>query len=371
MEKELSLAIEFINKIEEYGYQAFIVGGFVRDYLLNIKTSDIDITTSATPKIIKKIFNDVKVKKSSYEETGYGSVIVTYKKHLFEVTTFREESTYLDNRHPSSIKYIDNLEIDLKRRDFTINAICIDKNNHVIDYLNGSKDLKKKVIKTIKEPVESFQEDAIRILRAIRFSINLNFKLDKNVIEAIDKTKKYLKNISYERKKNELDKIFASHNAYQGIELIKKLNLDLDLELENLDRIKDYTDLMGIWAMINSNKYPFTKHEKELIKKINKVYKEDNLNKEILYKNGLYVNILAGINKGLSKKKITMVYNNLPIKTRKDINISATDICQLLNKKPDSFLQNIYCDLEKMILEDNLENKKDTIIDYIKNKYLN
>ena len=129
--------------------------------------------------------------------------------------------------------------------------------------------------------------------------------------------------------------------AKEGIELIKELQLENALELENIERIKDYTDLIGIWSMINSSVYRFSKHEKELIKKVNIVYDLDNLNPLNLYKYGLYVNILAGINKGLSKREITKVYNNMPIKSKDEINIKAIEICEVLNKKPSAFLNKI------------------------------
>ena len=364
------LGIEFINIIENNGYKAYIVGGFVRDYLLGIESKDIDITTSATPKQIKKIFPDVTLKKGDYEDSNYGSIVVNYKNTIFEVTTFREELEYLDNRHPSSIKYVEDLEIDLKRRDFTINTICIDKYGNIIDPLNGQKDLKKRLIKTINNSIQSFKDDALRILRAIRFSITLDFELDKDIIDAIKITKKYLKNISYERKKIELDKIFVSVNAKKGIELIKKLDLIDILELNEIERVKDYTDLIGIWSMINSQNYRFTKHEKELIKKVNIVYDLNNLDSNVLYKYGLYVNILSGINKGISKKKITEAYNKLPIKSKSDINIKADEICNLLNKKPDKFINIIYNSLETKILNNNLKNEKHEIIKFIKENYL-
>ena len=362
--------LEFLNIIENKGFKAYVVGGYVRDYLLSIKSFDIDVTTNATPKQIKEIFLDVELKKSEVDKSSYGSLIVNYKNILFEVTTFREESDYLDNRHPSSIKYVDDLETDLKRRDFTINAICMDKFGKIIDPLNGRQDLKNKVIKTIGDSNKSFRDDALRILRAIRFSTVLNFKLDENVIKSIEKNKKYLKNISYERKKVELDKIFVSKNNKYGIELIKELKLDKYLELNDLNRVQDYTDLIGIWSMINPASYKFTKVERELIKKVNVVYNLDNLNNQVLYKYGLYVNVLAGINKGISKKKITESYNKLPIKSKSDIKIDVDTICSILNKKPDSFLNSIYKDLEHEILNNNLKNDRNKIIKYIKLKYL-
>ena len=363
----MNIAKEFINIIEENGYKAYIVGGFVRDYLLGINSTDIDVTTSATPKEIKKIFQKVLLRKSDYTDSNYGSVLVVYKNIEFEVTTMREEYDYIDNRHPSSIKYVDDLLIDLKRRDFTINAICIDKNGLIIDPLNGKLSLKNKIIKTINDSTKSFNDDALRILRAIRFATTLNFKLDDDIEKSIKLTKTNLKNISYERKKIELDKMFASKNAKYGIELIKKLDLVDSLELNNLDRVKDYTDLIGIWSMINSSVYKFTKVEKELIKKVNIVYDLDNLDPFILYKYGLYVNTLAGINKGISKQKITKIYNSLPIKSKSDIDIDAETICKILNRKPDSFINHVYKTLEIEILKSNLENKREKIINFIKN----
>ncbi len=366
----MDIAIEFINIIENNGFKAYIVGGFVRDYLLGINSTDIDITTSATPKDIKKIFSKVSLKKCDYKDSNYGSVLVVYKNIEFEVTTMREEYDYLDNRHPSSIKYVDDLNIDLKRRDFTINAICIDKDKKIIDPLNGKESLNKKIIKTINPSTKSFMDDALRILRAIRFATTLNFKLDDSIIKAIKVTKNNLKKISYERKKIELDKMFASKNARSGIELIKMLDLVNDLELNNIDRVKDYTDLIGIWSMINSKTYKFTKVEKELIKKVNIVYELNNLDPFVLYKYGLYVNILAGINKGISKKKITSMYNKLPIKSKSDIEIDANTICKILNREPSSFLNKIYITLENEILNNNLKNNKEDIIKYIQENYL-
>ena len=359
------IALEFLKIINGFGYEAYIVGGFVRDYIMKIQSHDIDITTNATPQELKNIFTNVKFPKNMNDQDSYGSVSIIYKNVLFEVTTFREEYAYLDNRHPSGIHYVDDLETDLKRRDFTINAICMDQNGNIIDLLNGKIDLTNKVIKTINNPYKSFTDDALRILRAVRLATILEFSLDEELIDAIKITKKYLKNISYNRKKHELDKIFASVHAKEGIELLEKLDLLEDLDLENLNKVKDYSDLIGIWAMINSKVYPFTKNEKELIKNINLVNKKDNLNPYILYKYGLYVNTIAGINKGIDKVKINKAYNDLPIKCRSDINISALEICSLLEKEPSSFLNIIYDDLEKKILDGTLQNDKDIIKKYI------
>lgn len=358
------IGLEVLNIIYDYGYEGYIVGGFVRDYLLGIKSIDIDVTTNATPMELKNIFPNIEI-----SNRNYGAVTLNYKTYRFEITTYRKDMEYIDNRHPNSIVYVNDLKTDLLRRDFTINAICMDKDGNIVDLLDGKTDLETRVIKSIGESNKSFQDDALRILRAIRFATILNFKVSDEVKEAIITNKHLLKKLSYERKKNELDRIFASSYAKQGIELIKMYGLSEILELPNLDKIKDYSDIVGIWAMINTNVYPFTNSEKELIEKVNLVYNFDNLDNEILYRYGLYVNVLAGINKGINKKDILKKYDNLPIKERSDIEISAKEICSLLKRKPGGFISEIYKELEKQILLGNLFNNNKTLREYIVNRF--
>ncbi len=358
------LGLEIINKITRYGFLAYIVGGFVRDTLLNITSSDVDITTSATPLDLKRIFPTCEIKSDCY-----GSVILFYKKNRFDITTMREELEYLDNRHPSGIVYINDLKKDLLRRDFTINALCIDKDGKLIDLINGKKDIDKRVIRTIIPSEQSFKDDALRILRAIRFASLLNFKLSNDVIAAIKSNKKLLNNLSVSRKKEELDKIFGSNKAKEGIELIKKLDLLEELHLDNIERVKDYSDIIGIWAMINTNYYNFTSSEKDLINKINIAYELDNLDNSVLYHYGCYVNVLAGINKKIDKKEIIEKYESLPIKRRDDILISAKEICDVLKKKPSSFIGKWYKIIEDKILCGELLNDNRQIKAYIKENY--
>lgn len=354
------LGLEILKKIYDYGYVAYIIGGFVRDSLLGIETNDIDITTNATPMELKNIFPNMEIKS-----TSYGSVRIIYENVRFDITTFREEDNYLDNRHPSSVLYVNDLKTDLIRRDFTINTLCIDKDGNLIDLLNGKKDIESHLLKTIIDSDTSFSRDALRILRAIRFASYLDFSLSDEIVKAIEKNKDLLKKLSYERKKDELDKIFGSNKAKEGIDLIKKLHLEEVLDLPNLNRVNDYSDIVGIWAMINPSNYKFSNNEKELIEKINLVYNMDNLNSFVLYKYGLYVNVIAGINKGINKKDILEKYDSLPIKNRSDIDISANDICNLLNKKQGPFIGKIYDKLEEEILKSNLKNIKDELIKYI------
>ena len=168
MEKQ---ALKVLSILEENGYKAYIVGGYVRDKLLGIESNDIDICTSATPKEIKEIF------KSS-SSPNYGSVNITYKNINFDITTFRREIKYLDNRIPIKLKYIKTIKKDLLRRDFTVNTICMDSKGNILDMLNIMDDLDNKIIKTVGNPRYKLKEDALRILRAIRFATTLNFTIE-------------------------------------------------------------------------------------------------------------------------------------------------------------------------------------------------
>ena len=189
------------------------------------------------------------------------------------------------------------------------------------------------------------------------------------IVLAIEKNKSLLNNLSNDRKKYELDHIFLSNNVEYGIKLLKNFELLKVLDIEKINRVKDYTDLIGIWAMIDSNSYNFNNSEKELIKNINVVYDLNNLDKHVLYKYGLYVNVLAGLNKDLSKKKIIEIYQNLPIQSRDDIEIKALKICDILKIKPNYLINDIYNELEYQIIEGNLVNKEKEITNYITNKY--
>lgn len=363
----LDVALKLLKELTSNGYKAYIIGGFVRDYLLDIESNDIDITTNATPKEIKEIFTD-----SCLPTEDYGSVTVILKGIRFEITTFRKEIGYINNRRPAEVKYIDDLYLDLLRRDFVINTICMDENGEIVDYLNGVDDLNKKIIRTVGDAEKSFTDDALRILRAIRFATILDFKLSDEVISAIKNTKHLLRNLSYYRKKNELDKIFTSPNMKIGVKLLLDLELDKDLELDNLYKLLDTntTSLIGIWSILDvSSKYPFNKNEKDLIKKINIVLLLNNMDPMALYMYGLYVNRVAGEIKGLDIKKITESYANLVIKSRKDINISAQDIISLLKRKPGSYINDIYDDIEREILYHRLLNEKSNILNYVLKNY--
>ncbi len=361
MEKEI---YNVLDKLEEKGYEAYIVGGFVREHLLKDKTYDIDITTSAKPREVLEIFKDLEVKLYDY-----GNVTFNIDKYKFDITTFRKDIKYKDNRKPEEIVYISSLEEDLKRRDFTINAICMDKNGNIIDYFNGIKDLKRRIIRSISDPDMKLKEDSLRILRAVRFATRYKFKIEKDLKEAIINNRDLLKNLSFERRKEELNKIFCSKYKKYGIKLLKSLKLDEALSLTNIDNAFLNNDLIGIWATITDEDYQFTKKEKDLINKIRELIDLDINDKYVQYKFGLYPLTIVSNLKKLNTKKIISKYESLPIKEKNEINITGDEMAKALNKEPGDYLKDITKDIEKKILYGDISNDKEAIIKYIKDNY--
>ena len=361
----LEHALKVIEEISSHGFKAYLVGGFVRDYILNIQSSDIDITTNATPQNIREMFQE-----ECLPGEDYGSVTVVKRGIRYEITTFRKEIGYADHRKPVEIKYIDDLYQDLLRRDFTINAICMNQNGEIIDYLGGQRDIHNKKITSIGDASMKFEEDALRILRAIRFAAVLGFQLDEEVVHAIHKHKGLLKELSYYRKKSELDKMFGSSHVEDAIDLLLKFGLDKELELSNLEKVHHTNSLIGVWSILNvTEKYPFTNNEKELIQSINEVLPLNNLDPMALYKYGLYVNSVAAEIKEVDIKDVTESYNNLVIKSRSDLEITSDEIMELLDREPGSYLTEVYQDIEKEVLYRRLENDKDSLSRYIVEHY--
>ena len=357
-------AIDILKIFNSHGYNAYIVGGFPRDKILGIESTDIDICTDAKPKEIMEIF-DI----DGVSDIKYGYVRVIYKNSLFDVTTFRKDIKYENNRKPIKIKYVNELKKDLLRRDFTINTICIDCNKKILDILGGIKDIEARVIKTVGNPRYRLKEDSLRILRAIRFASNLDFEIDNKTKVYIKKYGYLLKNLSGDRKREELDKILTSRGREKGRDLIISLGLDKHLGISNLKDIVLCDDIIGVWSqLVLTEEYPFSKHEKNTMKKINQMIKLD-INNYNVYKYGLYISSVVASIKNISYKKVNQIFKKLPINSRKDIDIEAKEIAKLLNKEMGEYLSIIINDLEEKIVNLELDNNKEKIKEYIIKKY--
>ncbi|MDY3747292.1 MAG: CCA tRNA nucleotidyltransferase [Lachnospiraceae bacterium] len=194
-----------IDELYSHGYEAYAVGGCVRDCILNREPGDWDITTSARPYEVKEIF-----KRTIDTGIAHGTVTVMLGKNGYEVTTYRVDGAYEDSRHPKSVSFTASLEEDLKRRDFTINAMAYNHRRGLVDIFDGIGDIQRKVIRCVGNPEERFDEDALRILRAVRFSAQLGFEIEDETAAAITKKARSLENISAERIQAELVKLLVS-----------------------------------------------------------------------------------------------------------------------------------------------------------------
>ena len=232
---------KIVSALENKGFQAFVVGGCVRDILREVEPNDWDITTSANPEELKKIF------PKSFDVNQFGTVTVltsSKKENLkaIEITTFRTEEKYTDKRHPDKVRWAKTIEEDLARRDFTVNAMAVSipllpppsqrggggikgGGEVIIDPFNGQKDLGNKLIRAVGKPEERFQEDALRLMRAIRLATALDFSIEKQTLSAVQKNAGLLEFISKERIKDEFLKIIMSDNPAKGIELLRETGL--------------------------------------------------------------------------------------------------------------------------------------------------
>ncbi len=224
---------QFASVFFDNGYSLYIVGGAVRDYLLNIDNEDLDFTTDATPQDVIRMF-----KKTIPTGLKHGTVTVMFRGESFEVTTFRAESDYNDGRHPGKVNFVRSLEEDLKRRDFTINQLAANaKTGEIIDMHHGIDDLKSKIIRAIGNPNERFHEDGLRIMRATRFVSKLNFSVEEHTLKAMLDNKDNIKAVSYERIRDELYKLIKGQSPKKGLELLYSCGL-MDIILPELSALK-------------------------------------------------------------------------------------------------------------------------------------
>ena len=223
MDERIKDYLELNKLFEENGFKLYLVGGTVRDFLLDIPLTDMDAVTDATPEEMKAFLKD-----ADYTFAKYGSISKKIdKKVKFDITTMRKETSYLDARHPSKITFIKDLKVDVQRRDFTINGLYLDCDLNVIDYVDGQKDLNKKVLRMIGDPQIRLKEDPLRIIRAFRFVSEFDLSLDKDLEQAIFDNKDSLKELNPEKIRLDLAKC-KEENECIVLQYFEKFNIKLD-----------------------------------------------------------------------------------------------------------------------------------------------
>ncbi|WP_342976750.1 CCA tRNA nucleotidyltransferase [Streptococcus constellatus] len=390
---EFQEALPVLKKIKNAGFEAYFVGGSVRDALLNRPIHDVDIASSSYPEETKRIFErtiDVGIE--------HGTVLVLEDNHEYEVTTFRTEDIYVDYRRPSHVTFVRSLKEDLKRRDFTINALALDETGNVIDLFEGLNDLKHQILRAVGTPSERFTEDALRIMRGLRFQATLGFALDKDTFNAMKMCAPLLEKISVERTFIEFDKLLTAFYWRKGLKNLIASGAtdylpDMRSSQSQLETMFDveadfkFTSSEQAWAALLmvlqvKNVKKFLKHWKtsnefqkrvEQIVTIYTIRQTHFLNKEECYRFELDLMIQAeeirqaqGL--AVDFEKIYLTYNSLTIHDKHEIVVNGGLLIKKFGFKPGPALGQLLTEIEMAIVNGVLDNCLEAILAFVEEK---
>ncbi|MFS8651231.1 MAG: CCA tRNA nucleotidyltransferase [Caldibacillus sp.] len=385
-------AVPILEKIEKAGYEAYFVGGSVRDYLLGKDIDDVDIATSALPEEVKAIFP-----KTVDVGIEHGTILVLYKGTAYEVTTFRTDGEYKDFRHPERVTFIRSLHEDLKRRDFTMNAIAMDKTGKIIDPFNGKQDLTDKRIRTVGKAEERFQEDALRIMRGVRFVSQLGFEMEEATYRALEEYAPLLSHIAVERIYAEFSKLLEGEFLSKALTLLVDARIhhylpelaEYEKEIKKVAELCEATRLgeEELWALLlylcnPKNDEKFLRAWKMPVKKIREIRdikaavlrrEKEDWSEEMLYRTGLKIAIQAEkVYRTLKRipfsgfpQKLEALYESLAIHNRKELAITGYDLMQWYNKKSGPWIKEMLENIERAVLNREVENDKARIKEWL------
>ncbi|MFU8792667.1 MAG: CCA tRNA nucleotidyltransferase [Acholeplasmataceae bacterium] len=374
-----------LKELKKNGYEGYIVGGAVRDHLLRMPLTDIDITTNAKPHEVSKIF-----KKTKPTGIKYGTVSVYIGEDIFEVTTYRLENGYKDHRHPSDVNFSDSVLDDVSRRDFTINGLLMDETGLVTDLVGGQSDLNAKMIRTIGDPKDRFNEDALRMLRAFYFQAKLGFQIDAETRLAISTHKDDLLKISSERVMTELIKTFKGPYLKRAVQSI--VSTGVHEVLPGLKKGFEYINQLDEMPFVDAfftlsfalNKgvdpyWPFSnkhRHKYEMASQLANQYQR--FDPMTLYTYGIDLCLLANkVNTILNRtknqrSKIEKDFSELPVKSELDLVLKPFEMMKMTGKKPGAWLKEVQqamvVDILNKKLKNNKEDLKTYVLNYLKNQ---
>ena len=364
-----------LKTIEAASFEAFLVGGAVRDFVLGLDVQDVDITTSATPDDITRLFP-----KAIPTGKAFGTMTLIKDGHTFEITTYREDGTYINHRKPESIKFSKDVEEDLKRRDFTINALLMNASGKVIDLLGGLNDLDAGLIRTIGDPAERFNEDALRLLRAFRFHAKLGFHIEEHTLNAIQKNGSLIQKVSIERIQSEAEKMLNYPVLIPTIQLMvdTKFADDLFNLKPGLEALLNYPELTKVERLyVLSNHVDFAQapwrlskktlkkltHFKELYKALDTPHPRIFLqyDRELIYD---VAHFLEKTEQPRKIKTIEAIENALVIKQSKDLDVSGKELDTQFHFSDKSMIKKTLNVLIDAVLEGRVDNHKPSLLNY-------
>lgn len=385
---EFTKAENVLREIQAHGFEAYFVGGSVRDALLGQPIHDVDIATSAYPEEIKEIFHrtvDVGI--------DHGTVLVLIGEEQYEITTFRTESTYQDFRRPDEVTFVRSLKEDLKRRDFTINALAMDVDGEIIDLFDGINDLEKQIIQAVGNPKERFNEDALRMMRGLRFASQLDFTIESNTLLAIKEFRPLLGKISIERIAVEFVKLLLGKNRRAALLPFVETGCyhycpGLQTYGQTLLNFSDYPNKKietesQAWALLintmglkENDCRSFLKSWKQSNQTIYEVQQLIyGLNRRLLGDWNVIDLFNLGLDAVLSVEKLLFYYGqkskleeakkryfNLPIHDRKQLAITGNDLLAYFDKKPGKWLGEMIEAIEYAVVNGQIINDKKVLL---------
>ena len=389
---EFQEALPILEKIRKAGYEAYFVGGSVRDAILGRPIHDVDIASSSYPEETKAIFErtiDVGIE--------HGTVLVLENHREYEITTFRTEDVYVDFRRPSSVTFVRSLEEDLKRRDFTVNAFALSEEGEIIDLFNGLEDLETRILRAVGEATERFNEDALRIMRGFRFQASLGFDLEEETFKAMTDCAPLLEKISVERIFIELDKLLLApfwrkglegliaSQSYQYLPLLQNSQLSLE-KLFQLSMDYTFTSSEQAWAallltMEDQAPQAFLKKWKtsrDFAKKVEQLVEiyqlrlMGSLNRRDVYRYDKSLLLSAeelrqaqGL--AVDFQAIEELYDSLTIHDKHEIVVNGGILMKEYGLKPGPGLGQVLSAVEWTIVDGELENDKEAISSFVSN----
>lgn len=389
--QQLRAAVPVLERINQAGFEVYFVGGCVRDMLLQRPLHDVDLATSAYPQEVKQIFPQT-------IDTGieHGTVTVIYQKKAYEITTFRTESGYQDYRRPDKVEFVRSLKEDLKRRDFTINALAMNAQGEIIDLFAGIADLQQRQIRAVGVAADRFHEDALRMLRAVRFQAQLNFTIEKQTLAGIKTNAALLSHIATERIREEFIKLMEGSNRQAGLISLYQTQLYRfcpGLATYDFPKILQFAagqiaDEATVWSFLaylgqlkRAQVRPFLRQWKVANNNIKLVqaaielldnYQGSNWQ---LYIAGQAATATAAQVLRLTRQQelaeqLIEQYQDLPLKSPHQLAINGQQIMQVLNLSPGPQIGQYLKQIQQAIVAGQLVNDYPTIVNYLKNNNL-
>ncbi|WP_431029706.1 CCA tRNA nucleotidyltransferase [Lysinibacillus sp. LZ02] len=387
MKQQWNAAKQVIRQLEQAGFEAVFVGGAVRDLLLARPVHDIDVATSAMPEEVKTIFA-----KTVDIGIEHGTVLVLDAGEPVEVTTYRTEGEYADHRRPDDVIFVRSLAEDLKRRDFTMNAIAMDANEQLIDLYNGQQDITKKIIRAVGNPLERFAEDALRMLRAVRFSAQLGFTIEQVTLEAIKEHAQEITFVARERIAAEFEKIWVSGSVKNGIDALVATNLadylpgNITKHQEKWTSFQTKQAVVG-WAYLSFvhndwqeivQGYRLSNKQKLFIQQVLAAYDKLQIGWQPLNYFEYDLEVLEtaydfvwwqGNRLPFPKEQIRVTKANLPIQTKQQLAANGHDFIQWNEGKRGPWLKVVIDQAIEAVLSGKLQNDNQHIKDWFINEF--